>query len=258
VGYGDIVPLRFAGRVVTGVAIALLVGVFTLPAGVISSGFVELTDKTRVARRNAVIKFERVFRRLQGRSLMRRWHANTDASHGSRLARTHSAKVLRFRSSMRRIHIGAGLDGGDGGGDASGESPMLTPTPTPGAPSLQRAQTDVYAGHGRSAAGFGADAGALAGDALARGLMASPKRVRSSISSDGPVTLSRTDELRNVCMLDMELSESVAQMNRAQLTRLVAALGVLRTCSGNDALLFETLGRHMSATAQLVASSEAY
>jgi len=214
VGFGDVTPKRLPGRLVAAFAVAVLIGVFTLPAGIISSGFVELTDKARVARREAVVRMERAYRRLVGRTLLRRWHVNADAAKGSQLARTRSERVMSFTSSRRQI-----VSTPDAVGAAPGRGG--TPRPAGTTPLAGAAGTPPPSGPGGSP----------------------PQRVPS-----GRITLSRTDDLRRVCMLDAELAESVGTMNRAQLRRIVAALTVLRRCGGSDAVLFETLGRHLNAT----------
>ncbi|KAA0175010.1 hypothetical protein FNF27_03541 [Cafeteria roenbergensis] len=226
VGFGDVAPQRLMGRIVTTAAVAVLVGVFTLPAGVISSGFVELTDRARHARREAVAKMERVYRRLQARTLMRRWHVLSDAARLSQEARSRSKRLMSFKSSTRRLSVAGNVLSRQGDGADSADS-VVAPT------SISRA----------SSAGFEGGFGAVPVPAT------TPRAMR--------MTLSRTEELRSLCALDDELESTVGAMNRAQLRRLVAGLDVLRRCGGNDAVLFETLGKHINAEEQLIVGAEA-
>lgn len=224
-GFGDVAPQRLLGRIVTTASVAVLVGVFTLPAGVISSGFVELTDRARHARREAVAKMERVYRRLQARTLMRRWHVLSDAARLSQEARSRSKRLMSFKSSTRRLSVAGNALSRQGDGAESAES--IAPT------SISRASSAGFDG------GFG------------------PVPVPATTPRAMRMTLSRTEELRSLCALDDELESTVGAMNRAQLRRLVAGLDVLRRCGGNDAVLFETLGKHINAEEQLIVGAEA-
>ena len=48
VGYGDVYPVTYAGRVLAGVMAVLGIGLFALPAGILGSGFVDELDRNRV------------------------------------------------------------------------------------------------------------------------------------------------------------------------------------------------------------------
>ena len=50
VGYGDITPITPIGRFLTGVLLLIGVGVFALPAGIITAGFLEESRKARHGR----------------------------------------------------------------------------------------------------------------------------------------------------------------------------------------------------------------
>lgn len=49
-GYGDIYPITGPGRFITGILILIGVGIFALPAGIITAGFLEETRKSRAGR----------------------------------------------------------------------------------------------------------------------------------------------------------------------------------------------------------------
>ena len=48
VGYGDMYPVTFAGRILAGLMAVLGIGLFALPAGILGSGFVDELDRNRV------------------------------------------------------------------------------------------------------------------------------------------------------------------------------------------------------------------
>jgi hypothetical protein len=175
VGYGDQAPETGGGRLVTAAAAAFLIGVFTLPAGVISSGFVEFTDRARLARKAAVVKLEQVYRRRLGRKMLRHWFQMAGLHVNSPLSRQRS----RLKST-----------------ESETKSPPLTPLP------------------------------------------------------DSRMPLSRAEELRRICLTDPELAAVVGGMNRAQLRRLVAALGVLKACDGDEAAVFRLLSQHLRSVSQ--------
>ena len=47
VGYGDMTPVTFAGRLLAGLMAVLGIGLFALPAGILGSGFVDELDRNR-------------------------------------------------------------------------------------------------------------------------------------------------------------------------------------------------------------------
>jgi voltage-gated potassium channel len=55
VGYGDVVPITLAGRIIGGVAVVLGLGMFALPAGILANGFAE-----EMRRRNFVVTWNLV------------------------------------------------------------------------------------------------------------------------------------------------------------------------------------------------------
>lgn len=48
VGYGDVYPITLAGKILGAIVITLCIAVFALPAAILSSGFIEESQKTRV------------------------------------------------------------------------------------------------------------------------------------------------------------------------------------------------------------------
>ncbi len=51
VGYGDVYPITFEGKILGAVAAVLGIGMFALPAGIVASGFAEALQKRRKVRR---------------------------------------------------------------------------------------------------------------------------------------------------------------------------------------------------------------
>jgi voltage-gated potassium channel len=47
VGYGDVFPITVAGKVMAAVIALLGIGFVAVPTGIISAGFIELTEETR-------------------------------------------------------------------------------------------------------------------------------------------------------------------------------------------------------------------
>ena len=47
VGYGDMYPVTFAGRILAGLMAVLGIGLFALPAGILGSGFVDELSRNR-------------------------------------------------------------------------------------------------------------------------------------------------------------------------------------------------------------------
>ncbi|WP_099459387.1 ion transporter [Flavisolibacter tropicus] len=47
VGYGDLIPITIPGRILTGIILLIGVALFALPAGIITSGFLEESRKTK-------------------------------------------------------------------------------------------------------------------------------------------------------------------------------------------------------------------
>lgn len=95
-GAGEIVPTTFLGRALTGFAAAFLVGVFSLPAGVISAGYVQHADDVLIARKQAINRMEQTFRRARIRTSLIHWYEAAGMSASSprllSLVRTVSAK----------------------------------------------------------------------------------------------------------------------------------------------------------------------
>lgn len=52
VGYGDVYPITPVGKVIAGISVLLGVGLFALPAGILSGGFAEELARSRAAEKN--------------------------------------------------------------------------------------------------------------------------------------------------------------------------------------------------------------
>lgn len=112
VGYGDVTPITWPGKLIGGAAAVLAVGLFGLPAGILSDGFKEMAEQRRARlawMERVVAAFQRKYAK---RVAMKRWflhgassrmHACT-CSHACALTHTHvPACTLAFaRIAPRR------------------------------------------------------------------------------------------------------------------------------------------------------------
>jgi voltage-gated potassium channel len=65
VGYGDIYPITFGGKVMAGIIALLGIGLVAVPTGIISAGFVEMIDveKLSIPKKHRIAYIKRKNRR---------------------------------------------------------------------------------------------------------------------------------------------------------------------------------------------------
>eukprot|EP00753_Platysulcus_tardus_P000766 PLAT10699.1.p1 GENE.PLAT10699.1~~PLAT10699.1.p1 ORF type:complete len:440 (+),score=108.93 PLAT10699.1:53-1372(+) len=103
VGYGDIYPITFWGRIVGSAAAFLGIGLFALPAGILSNGFIDLTQEVKEERARAVNAMSRIVARMTARRTayaFSRWSELTAISDSAKIRHSMEATVGRLGTTV--------------------------------------------------------------------------------------------------------------------------------------------------------------
>jgi len=103
VGFGDTAPVTPVGRVLFTLGALGLIGLFTLPSGIIATGFTQRLDRQRINFTRGIIKLDRIDRRLELKVSMARW---AWAAQEMRSAEDEAASVA-FSQATPRGELGS-------------------------------------------------------------------------------------------------------------------------------------------------------